>query len=202
MLVAGAGRHAKDLLTVLEELSEDLFFFDDITEGKEALFLDSYSLLSSLKEVEVHLKKDNRFVLGIGGTSLRKRICEKLRSVGGKECSIISTNAIVSQNDVFLGSGLNVMPFVFVSNSVSIGNGTLLNTRSSVHHDVKVGAYCDISPGATLLGGVKVGNFTHIGANATILPDILIGNNCIIGAGSVVTKNTPDNAKIKGNPAN
>ncbi|MFP8488620.1 acetyltransferase [Gracilimonas sp. Q87] len=201
MLVAGAGRHAKDLLSVLQELNEDLFFFDDVSKESTTLFLDSYPVIRSLKEVELYFKEDNRFLLGIGGTSQRKKINEKLRSVGGKEHNIISTHAIVSQDDVFLGSSLNVMPFVFISNSVSIGDGTLLNTRSSVHHDVNVGAYCDISPGATLLGGVNVGNFTHIGANATILPNIKIGDNCVVGAGAVVTKDISDNATIKGVPA-
>lgn len=201
MLVAGAGRHAKDLLSILSELKEDLFFFDDVSEGKETLFLDNFPVIRSLKEVEAHFKKDNRYVIGIGGTIQRQKIGAKLSSVGGKMISVISTHAIVSETGVYLGSGLNVMPFVFVSNSASIGDGTLLNTRSSIHHDVKLGVYCDISPGAILLGGVEVGDFTHIGANATILPDIKIGNNCIVGAGAVVTKDVQDNLIVKGVPA-
>ncbi|HKK24435.1 MAG TPA: NeuD/PglB/VioB family sugar acetyltransferase [Gracilimonas sp.] len=201
MLVAGAGRHAKDLLSILEEQNEDLFFFDDVTKERSDYFLESYPVIRSLNDIEQHFQGNNRFVLGIGGTRQRKEICQKLLSIGGTVQSVISSHSIVSNKYVFLGDGLNVMPFVFISNSVSIGEGTLLNTRSSVHHDVQIGIYCDISPGATLLGGVKVGDFTHIGANATILPDIKIGNDCVIGAGAVVTKDIPDNARIKGVPA-
>jgi len=40
-----------------------------------------------------------------------------------------------------------------------------------------------------------------IGARAFILHGVTIGRNAIVGACSVVTRNVPTNAKVKGNPA-
>jgi dTDP-4-dehydrorhamnose 3,5-epimerase-like enzyme len=40
-----------------------------------------------------------------------------------------------------------------------------------------------------------------IGANATILPGVIIGENALVAAGAVVTRDVPDNAIVKGNPA-
>lgn len=48
---------------------------------------------------------------------------------------------------------------------------------------------------------VKIGNNTFIGANATIQMGITIGDRCIIGSGSVVTKDVPNDAVVKGVPA-
>ncbi len=121
--------------------------------------------------------------------------------MGGKVQSIISETAVIGNHEVDLREGLNVMPYVFISNSVKVGKGTLLNTRSSIHHDVEVGEFCDISPGATLLGGVKVGDLTHVGANATILPNVKVGKHCTIGAGAVVTKDLDDFKVAVGVPA-
>ena len=47
----------------------------------------------------------------------------------------------------------------------------------------------------------KVCKGASIGANATICPGVIIGEKAMIGAGSVVTKNVPSNALVKGNPA-
>ncbi|HCL6211976.1 TPA: N-acetyltransferase, partial [Klebsiella pneumoniae] len=38
-------------------------------------------------------------------------------------------------------------------------------------------------------------------ANACIIGDVRIGNNVIIGSGSLVNKDIPDNAIVKGSPA-
>ena len=40
-----------------------------------------------------------------------------------------------------------------------------------------------------------------IGANATLLPGIVIGAGSLVGAGSVVTRDVPDDAVVRGNPA-
>ena len=40
-----------------------------------------------------------------------------------------------------------------------------------------------------------------IGANATILPGLTLGRWALIGAGAVVTRDVPDYAVVKGNPA-
>ena len=49
--------------------------------------------------------------------------------------------------------------------------------------------------------GVTIKEGAAIGANATIIAGVTIGKNSLVGAGSVVTKDVPDNAKVKGNPA-
>ena len=46
---------------------------------------------------------------------------------------------------------------------------------------------------------IKAG--ARIGMNVTLLPGVVIGAGALVGAGSVVTKNVPDGATVKGNPA-
>jgi putative colanic acid biosynthesis acetyltransferase WcaF len=48
---------------------------------------------------------------------------------------------------------------------------------------------------------VVIGAHAFIGARAFIMPGVTIGENAIIGACSVVTKDVPPHAVIKGNPA-
>jgi sugar O-acyltransferase (sialic acid O-acetyltransferase NeuD family) len=203
MLIAGAGKHVKDLLCVLEEdsASEEIVLFEDIKTRLETSLFEKYRILRTIKAAEEHFKRDPRFAIGIGGCKSRETIFNKLKNAGGEVVSLISNKASIGTHDVARGDGLNIMPYVFLSNSVRIGDGTLLNTRSMIHHDVTVGKFCDISPAAVLLGGAMIGDYSHIGANATILPNIKIGENCIIGAGAVVTKDVEDHMVVAGNPA-
>lgn len=47
----------------------------------------------------------------------------------------------------------------------------------------------------------RIGKRCFFGANAIILPGIAIGDEVIVGAGAVVTKNTPSQCIVVGNPA-
>ncbi|WP_340103283.1 acetyltransferase [Rhodohalobacter sp. 8-1] len=203
MLIAGAGRHTKDLLLVISEqkTNKEIVFFDDVTAELSEHIFSKYRILRSIEEAQEFLKTDNSFVLGLGGTNQREIISNKLNDIGGVLTSIISRNSIIGNFDINLADGLNIMPNSFISNSVSIGKGTLINTSAKIHHDVKIGKFCDIAPGATILGGVYINDFSFIGANATILPNVKVGMNCKIGAGSVVTKSIPSNSTAVGVPA-
>lgn len=113
-----------------------------------------------------------------------------------------------------IGQDCNLCDHTFVENKVAIGNRVT----------IKCGVY--IWEGITLEDDVFIGPcvaFTNdkfprskqypaeysktiirqgasIGANSTILPGITIGQSAMIGAGSVVTKDVPPYAIVRGNP--
>lgn len=200
MLVIGAKGHAKELLQVLlGGQPEELTFFDNISN--DAFLFNDYKILHSLEEVRLLFQTDNRFVLGTGNPPLRHKLCIQFENLGGELCSVISQNANIGNFDVSLGDGLNIMDQVFISNSVHIGKGTLLNHGCKVHHDTIIKEFCELSPASCILGGCVVGSFCVIGAGAILLPKVRIGSNVIVGAGAIVTKDIPDNCIIAGVPA-
>jgi sugar O-acyltransferase (sialic acid O-acetyltransferase NeuD family) len=203
VLVAGAKRHAKEVLEVLHQnqILDNLVFFDDISEEIEDMLFERFPVLRSLEEVKKYFQKHSEFVLGLGNPYLRKKLSEKLINEGGLLKSVIAYSANVGHYNVQLDKGLNIMHNVMISNSVTIGECSLVNSYSSIHHDVIIGKYCEISPHSVLLGGSSIGNFCSIGSHSTILPEIRIGNNVTIGAGSVVTRNLTDNCVAYGVPA-
>jgi sugar O-acyltransferase (sialic acid O-acetyltransferase NeuD family) len=203
MLIVGAKGHAKELLDVLEKngLSDRLFFYDDISEDIQENLYGRYPIIKSTDELKNSHIDNKQFALGIGNPFTRSKMANKFKNLGWELSSVISNNIIIGNYNIIFGAGLNIMHNVFISNDVSIGEGTLVNNRSLLHHDVKIGKYCEISPGVCLTGSVLVGDYTFIGAATVIIPKIKIGKNCIIGAGSVVNKDIPDNSIAVGIPA-
>lgn len=203
MLVAGAKGHAKEILELLHQNNEidGLCFYDDISIDLDETLFGKFPVIRTLNGVHNHFINNPEFVLGIGNPKLRKFLSDKLIEQGGKLVSIIAKSAFIGNYDISLGIGLNIMHNAMISNSVKVGNGTLINAFVSVHHDVIIGDYCEVSPHSIILGGCQIGSFTSIGSNATILPNIKIGKNVIVGAGAVVTKDVTDNITVIGVPA-
>jgi sugar O-acyltransferase (sialic acid O-acetyltransferase NeuD family) len=204
MIIIGAGGHAKEVAGVLKESAQlkNLFFYDDVTENIPPLVWNEFKVLRNTEEASRELKKDPRFVLGIGAPKFRHQFTLKFESLGGILTSVISPFAKIGTHGVELGVGLNIMTDAVITEDISIGKGSLIHIQSSLHHDSKVGEFCELLPGCHVLGNVTIGNFTSIGSGAVILPRIKIGDNVVVAAGAVVTKNLPDGVKVKGVPAN
>lgn len=204
MLILGAKGFAKELLQLLLEngQAENAAFFDDITGDMPDNLFGKYPVLKNESQAREYLRNiDNRFCLGLGNSTLRNKMATKFTSWGGILTSTISNQAIISNLDVQIGIGTNIMATALISPSVEIGEGSLIYFHTSITHDCKLGKYVEISPSATILGRVSIGDFAQIGAGAVILPDLNIGKNVIVGAGAVVTKDVPDHAVVAGVPA-
>ena len=201
MLVIGAQGHAKEILQIFEEAADGrrIVFYDNI--NADTLLFGRFPILNSPEQAALEFRTDDQFVLGIGGSDTRYKLMMQFASMGGTASSVISKSADIGSFDVNLGVGINIMKQVFISNSVSIGEGSLINFGCNIHHDVSIGKYCELSPKCQVLGRSQVGDFCSIGAGAIILPKLRVGNNVIIGAGAVVTRDIDNNCVVAGVPA-
>ena len=114
-----------------------------------------------------------------------------------------------------IGSDCNICSHVFIENDVIIGNRVTVKCGVQIWDGMRIADDVFIGPNVTFTNDAfprsrkkvaeypvtTVGQGASIGANATILPGITIGSNAMIGAGAVVTRNVPDDAIVKGNPA-
>lgn len=134
-------------------------------------------------------------IVSVGVNTVRKKIVKRLNVEFGKAIHPLS---IVSDT-VTIGEGTVIMQGAIVQSDAKIGNHCIINTGASVDHECIINDFVHISPHATLCGNVFVGEGTWIGAGSTVLPGIKIGKWSVIGAGSVVAKDIPDNVLAVGN---
>lgn len=203
MLIIGAKGFAKDILEILlhnKELDK-LVFYDDINSDEDELFAE-FPIISTLDEAKEYFSTvDNRFSIGIGNPSLRHKMYQKFKAIGGELHSTISRKTDIGHFEVDIAEGCNILSGVKISNSVEIGMGTMIYYNCLINHDVVIGKFVEISPGAIVLGNCKIGSFTHIGSGAVVLPGVVIGSYVTIAAGAVVTNDTPHHVMTAGVPA-
>lgn len=114
-----------------------------------------------------------------------------------------------------IGSECNLCDGVFVENDVVIGDRVTIKCGVQVWDGVTLEDDVFVGPNATFTNDpfprskvyptafarTVIRKGASIGANATLLPGITVGQGAMIGAGSVVTKDVPPNAIVRGNPA-
>ncbi|WP_339753948.1 DapH/DapD/GlmU-related protein [Algoriphagus aquimarinus] len=200
MIIAGAGGHGLEVAFALRELgftSSDICYFDeDKSKAEDPLFKGSVILeVEALKD---KLKKDPRFVLGVGNPIYREKLFHLLTSFGGSAYGIDCVSNLESRKPTAI---FDAMPYSFIGPETNIGLGVLVNIRAHIHHECVIGDFSEIGPGAMLLGAAKVGAKCRIGAGAVLLPGVELGDEVIVGAGAVVTKSVLHQSVLVGIPA-
>ena len=114
-----------------------------------------------------------------------------------------------------IGNDCNICDHVFIENDVKIGNRVTIKCGVQIWDGITIEDNVFIGPNVTFTNDLYpkskiypeqflktiICEGASIGANSTILPGLIIGRDALVGAGSVVTKDVPPNAIVKGNPA-
>jgi UDP-2-acetamido-3-amino-2,3-dideoxy-glucuronate N-acetyltransferase len=113
----------------------------------------------------------------------------------GANCNINSHTFI--ENDVIVGNNVTIKAGVYIWDGITIEDNVFVGPNATFTNDKypRSKQYPDFFQRTRLEKGCS------IGANATILGGVTIGKYAIVGAGSVVTKDVPDYALVRGNPA-
>ena len=116
-------------------------------------------------------------------------------AVIGKDCNLCDHTFV--ENDVVLGDRVTVKCGVYVWDGITIEDDVFIGPCVAFTNDKfpRSKQY----PGKYARTVIR--SHASIGANATILPGVTIGQYAMVGAGSVVTKDVPPYAIVRGNPA-
>ncbi len=140
-------------------------------------------------------------VVAIGSPAAKRRVVERLRTVGVTQFPpILHPRAIIGRF-VEIGEGTIVCPGAILTTDIRIGRFVALNFDLTVGHDARIDDYALLAPGVHISGRVHVGEGCDLGAGATVVPSAEIGAWSIVGAGATVTGSLPANCTAVGTPA-
>jgi sugar O-acyltransferase (sialic acid O-acetyltransferase NeuD family) len=203
---SGCGRSVLPLVrqqlhVSLIEGSADLVFVDDrpsatMINGQRVL---TYSQWLSEPASSRHIN------IAIANSHVRENLVRRCVSDGLRFYEARATNVIQLDN-VQLGPGAILCPFVAIGSNIRIGQHFHANLHSCIEHDCVIGDFVTFAPGVRCNGNVFIEDHAYIGAGAIIKQGIqgsplVIGRGAVIGMGAVVTKSVPPGVTVVGNPA-
>lgn len=197
VVIIGGGGHAKVIIDILRLNKIKIYgiYDDHLKKGTTINGIKVRGKISSLPTSKPRLK----YICAIGNNQNRQKIVESIDS-NLEWINAIHPTAWISDQAVTLGIGLTICAGAIIQTNTTIGDHSIINTKTSIDHDCQIGNFTHLAPGSTICGVVEIGNGTMIGAGSTIIQCRKIGENSLIGAGSNVIKDIPANVTAFGNP--
>lgn len=143
--------------------------------------------------------------LAIANSRIRKKLADRCIGNGVKFFDVKASN-IIELDNVFIGEGAILCPFVTLTSNIIIGRHFHANLYSYVEHDCIIGDFVTFAPGVKCNGNIKIEDHAYIGAGAIIKQGtpkrpLIIGHGAVVGMGAVVTKDVAPGVTVVGNPA-
>lgn len=207
VVVVGAAGFGRECLDVLEAMAAagarlDVLGVVDDAPSKtnlERLAGRRIAYLGTLNEWLRRGGAGERFVLGIGSPSIRRRIVIQVEGHGRRPFAAIHPSATFGARTT-LEDGVVVCAGAVVSNNVRLGRYVHINPNVTIGHDSVLGEFVSVNPGATVSGDAVLGEEVLVGAGAIVLQGLAVGPRTTIGAAALVTKTVPSDVVVKGVP--
>ena len=198
---SGLGHEVLDLalyaLNNANQKAGPIFFVVDNSIRNE---YRSYPIFSFEDVSDRFIHEDVEFIIAIGEPNDRMRLYRKVKEKGYKCKTLVHPTAYISPS-VAIGEGTVIQHGVVLSSDTKVGDNCLFQSLALVGHDCVIGNHCVISSHAAISGNVSIGDNTFIAPGVVIKEKITIGSNSIIGMGAIVQRDIPDNVIALGNPA-
>lgn len=141
-------------------------------------------------------------VIAVGNSDVVQRLHDAILNANIEFPNIIAPDFIVRDSLTFkIGEGNIIQGRSSMTCDVSIGNFNVLNGSVNLGHDVSIGNFNMIMPGVRISGGVTIGNNNFLGVESTILQQLRIPNNVRLAAGSVLMTKPKEGGLYIGVPA-
>lgn len=143
--------------------------------------------------------------IAIANSRVREQLAQRCE-IDGVGFFEVRAGNVVQLDDVIIGEGAILCPFVTLTSNIQIGKHFHANIYSYVEHDCVIGDFVTFAPSVKCNGNVHIEDHAYIGAGAIIKQGgpgnpLVIGKGAVIGMGAVVTKSVPPGVTVVGNPA-
>jgi len=181
--------------------AEQLVFVDDQPEVRS---VNGHRVLRYEEFLRINAST-RQVVIAIADSTIREKLASRCAADGVMPWTVQAANAVI-MDDVLLGEGAALSPFVTLTSNIRIGKHFHANLYSYVEHDCVIGDFVTFAPAVKCNGNVHIADHAYIGAGAVIkqgMPGrpLVIGRGALVGMGAVVTRDVPAGATVVGNPA-
>ena len=145
--------------------------------------------------------KDCEFIIAIGSPRTRQKVLDKMLTFGEPDFATLIHPSVRLSNTVSIGEGSIICAGSILTADISLGKHNILNLNVTVGHECEFADYVTIAPMVAISGNVKLHYLVEVGTGAVIRQGLELAEGSMLGMGGILTKNIPERMIYAGNPA-
>lgn len=199
----GVGHNTPVFIDLAEACGYTIMGLYHYNEERTGEFDHGFKIIGSFNELlNARDLTGMNFLLTMGDNSIRTELANKLIALGGNVPTLIHPTAVISRFAQISSVGVYISPFTYVQADTTIGKNTILLSHVNISHSTSIGNSCFIAGGAMVGAYTTVEDFVFIGQGALSISGKVknIGEGAFIGARTLITKDIPPKAIVKGLP--
>ena len=198
IIIIGAGGFGREILWTLNDCNkiikqyEILGFVDDNMSLKNKKIHD-LPVLGDIDWILSSVPENVSFIIGIGDSKIRKKIFDKLKDKNF-EFPVIKHPSVYCSDSITIGQGTIIQAGSIISIDIKIGEFVYVNFNSTIGHDSIIHDFVTLSPGVNVSGSNLIEEGVFVGTGSVTKQGISIGKWSFIGGGTVLGKSIPKNS--------
>lgn len=201
IIIVGAGGFGREALSLIKSINKVSKkwnikgFIDDNINALDGVKCDG-EIIGTIKD---WIPSENEvYAMGVASPKGKENFANILKEKGAKFETLISPNAVI-HDYVKIGEGCIINGRSSIGSGVVIGN--FVNVAASmVGQDAIIGDY-STTTGYANITDAQIGKRVFVGSQTFIMNKKKIGDDAYISAGSIVFNNVKPGVRVIGNPA-
>ncbi len=205
LYIIGAGGFGREVAWLVERINAqsptwNLKGFIDDNESIKGSFFDGYEVLGNIDYLNA-LDSERFVVCAVGASKVRQRIIDRILSLNNLHFATLIDPSVLMSNSVYIGEGTIICAGTIATVDITIGKHNIINLDCTIGHDAILEDFVTLYPSVNISGCSVIGRCVELGTGMQIIQGKTVGNNSIVGAGAVVIRDIPENCTAVGSPA-
>ncbi len=204
IIIIGTGGFGREVLWTINDCNKNnkvfqvLGFLDD-DKSLVNTKVENLPILGTVDWIFSNSESNIFYVIAIGDCKIRESIVKKLKNENIRFQTIIHPSVIKSES-VEIGEGSIIQAGCILTVNIKIGKHVHINIKSTVGHDCIIKDFVTLNPGVHVNGDILIGKGSFVGSGAIMKDEIKIGEKSTIGAGTVLINDVPESSLVVGVP--
>ena len=205
LYIFGAGGFGREVVWLIERINAiiptwNIKGFLDDAEERQNIVINGYKVLGG-NDYFKQIKEECWVICTIGASKVRKQVIEKLNSYSNVRFATLVDPSVLLSDTVKLGEGTILCAGTIATVNIKIGNHVIVNLDCTIGHDAVLEDYVTVYPSVNISGNTLMKECVELGTGTQIIQGKVIEKETIVGAGAVVVKELPARCTAVGAPA-
>lgn len=199
IIIVGGGGFAKEVIWLANDCNRKVRgVLDDSIETHHTQFQGATVLGDIASWVNY---KDCQFIVAIGSPRTRLKVLKYMLTLGQPDFATLIHPSVRLSDTVFIGEGSIICAGSILTADIKLGKHNILNLNVTVGHECEFADYVTVAPMVAVSGNVKLEHLVEVGTGAVIRQGLELAEGSMLGMGGILTKNIPERTIYAGNPA-